>query len=82
MSYFKKIWKPVHIVKFEKEMADVVKGDKECPIYYIRTREGLRMIDETMYIATKSDSYRHPMSKEVFEREYEYLCEDDELVTS
>lgn len=62
---------PVHIVKFEPHMADEVRGTEESPIYYIRTREGMRIIDESMYIATKSDSYRHPMAPEVFNNNYE-----------
>lgn len=64
--------KPVFIKKFTPDMADLTKADEDSQfsIHYIRTHEGLRMIDTTMYVAIKSPKYRHPMAPEVFNDKY------------
>ncbi|BBI61724.1 hypothetical protein HSBAA_30300 [Vreelandella sulfidaeris] len=51
-------------------MADIVAGNEQQPIYYIKTREGKRHITAGMLIAEKSETYRHPMDPDVFAREY------------
>lgn len=62
----------VHIQPFTTDMADEVVQDANGHpfIFYIKTREGRRLINPSMMIATKSDEYRHPMDRDVFSRDY------------
>lgn len=77
MSLYIKITEPVKIVPFTPDMADDVRGSAEHPIYYIQTREGLRMIDETMFVAIKKGGkYVHPMMSNVFQKDYRELPEE------
>jgi len=67
---YRKVGPKVRIKRFEPSMADkVVKGDTK-DIYYIKTREGYRLVDEGMYVADKGRGYKHPMSAEVYRSLY------------
>jgi len=62
----------VHIEPFTVNKADeVIRDSAGHPIiFYIKTREGRRLINPGMMIATKTDDYRHPMDADVFNRDY------------
>ena len=70
----------VRIYPFEPDMACKTLPGEKKPIYYIRTREGLRLIDESMYVADKGNGYTHPMAPNVFENNYvqvdDSICSD------
>ncbi len=68
----------IRVSPFTADKADfTMQSDGRKPIYFIHTREGRRHITEDMLIAEKSDSYRHPMDAQVFQREYVSLLAYD-----
>lgn len=72
---------PVRIERFTPEMADKVFSSDGTKLYYIQTHEGMRLIDESMYVAEKPNNYRHPMSPEVFREDY-YHCPNGQTAAS
>ncbi len=66
----------IRVFPFTEDMADskLLNEDGTAAICYIHTREGRRIIDESMMVARKSDTYRHPMDPQVLDREYVSLA--------
>lgn len=60
----------IRVTPFTPDRADKIDTQGERPLYFIKTREGLRYITTNMLIAEKSQDYRHPMDADVFQREY------------
>lgn len=71
----------IRITPFTPDRADKIDDQGERPIYFIKTREGLRHITTDMLIAEKSDTYRHPMDAKVFQREYVNILAYDTAFT-
>lgn len=73
----------IRVTPFTADKADfVMQSEGRNPVYYIHTREGRRHISEDMLIAEKSESYRHPMDPQIFQREYvNILAYDSALAT-
>ena len=69
----------IRVFPFTEDMADskLLNEDGTAAICYIHTREGKRIIDESMMMAIKSDSYRHPMDPQVLSHEYVSLAAYD-----
>lgn len=71
MKQYIKVKGPIQVEQFHPDMAvRALKGEEGKEFYFIRTCEGYRMADESMFVAHKANGYSHPMSPDILQKHF------------